>query len=123
QQWAARYNGTGNSSDAGRSIAVDDSGYVYVTGESWGGSLNYDFATIKYNPAGVQIWAVRFNGAGNYVDEPAQLAVDQNGNVYVTGYTIQTTDNYAPSSIILRVFSNGFQSITVQATVQTRRSR
>ncbi|MGA2669569.1 MAG: SBBP repeat-containing protein, partial [Ignavibacteria bacterium] len=88
QLWLARYNGPGNSGDYGRAIAVDDSGNVYVTGESYNTSSLYNFATVKYNSSGVQQWASIYNGPGNNTDEPTRLAIDNSGNVYVTGYTI-----------------------------------
>ena len=40
--WVRRYNGTGNSLDFGRALAVDDSGYVYVTGRSQGAGTSDD---------------------------------------------------------------------------------
>jgi uncharacterized delta-60 repeat protein len=88
QQWVAIYNGPANSGDYGRAIAVDGSGNVYVTGESYG--TLYDFATIKYNSSGVQQWVARWNGPGSNADEPIALALDQSGNVYVTGYSINS---------------------------------
>ena len=84
-EWVARYNGPGNGLDQLRALVVDASGNVYVTGEANLGVGNSDFVTIKYDPSGNQLWAVRYNGAGNGRDYPNAIAVDSVGNVYVTG--------------------------------------
>jgi uncharacterized delta-60 repeat protein len=85
QQWVARYNGPGNSGDYAYALAVDSAGNVYVTGESKGSGTSDDYATIKYNAAGVEQWVARYNGPGNSDDDAAALAIDNAGNVYVTG--------------------------------------
>src|SRR3990172_4776861 len=85
QLWAARYNGPGNGGDGAFAIAVDGQGNVYVTGQSWGGATNDDYATIKYDTNGNQLWVARYNGPGNSDDEAYRIAVDGQGNVYVTG--------------------------------------
>jgi uncharacterized delta-60 repeat protein len=84
--WLAYYNGPTNSSDHGNAVAVDASGYVYVTGRSADPSW-YDYATIKYAPDGTELWVARYAGPGNYIDEAVALAVDADGNVYVTGFS------------------------------------
>lgn len=84
QQWAARYNGPGNSYDRPTASIVDQSGNVYVTGPSGTGFYN-DYNTVKYNKEGVLQWAVQYNGPGDLYDYPTAIKVDQAGNVYVTG--------------------------------------
>ncbi len=86
QQWVARYDGSVNQTDAATSIAVDNSGQVYVTGKSRGPNSNFyvDYATIKYNAFGVEQWVQRYDGFGRD-DEATAIAIDNSGNVYVTG--------------------------------------
>jgi hypothetical protein len=95
QQWVQTYNGPGNSWDEARAIAVDGSANVYVTGYSWGLVTSLDYATIKYNSAGVQQWVQRYNGLGNDDDYARAIVVDGSANVYVTGYSWGTSQDYA----------------------------
>ncbi len=83
--WSAVYNGTANISDLAKMITLDNSGNTYVTGSSAGTGSSIDFITVKYNSAGIQEWAARYNGTANNIDEPDAITTDLNGNVYVTG--------------------------------------
>lgn len=94
QQWLASYNGTGNGNDQARAIALDTSGNVYVTGYVQGAVGGQNFGTVKYNNNGVQQWVVEYNGTGNSVDVPQGVAVQKNGSVYVTGYSVGATGGY-----------------------------
>jgi hypothetical protein len=84
--WETRYNGSSNSSDIAHAIAVDVAGNVYVTGRSKDGA-NYDYATVKYDSVGNELWVAYYNGTGNGADIAEYIAVDATGNVYVTGYS------------------------------------
>ena len=83
--WVRRYNGPGNNRDESNALAVDGFGDVYVTGYSYSGETGYDYATIKYSPDGDTAWVRRYNEPGSNVDEACAIAVDDSGNVYVTG--------------------------------------
>jgi len=87
--WVQTYDGLApGSDDKAYAIAVDGSGNVYVTGNSWGGyETQNDYATIKYDSSGNQLWARRYNGPGNDEDYAYDIAVDASGNAYVTGFS------------------------------------
>ena len=97
QRWVARYNGPDNCSDAGLALALDATGYVYVAGWSIGKATDTDYVTIKYDPEGNELWTSRYNGPGNFEDNASALALDAEGNVYVTGWStgIGTDTDYA----------------------------
>ena len=108
QLWVKRYNGPDNSDDVAVALAIDSSVNVYVTGYSYGADdINADYATIKYGPDGNQLWTRRYNGPDNSDEYAAALAVDNSGNVYVTGssYGIETFSDYAT----VKYASNGIQ--------------
>jgi uncharacterized delta-60 repeat protein len=83
--WDARYDGTASNFDYARALAIDDAGNVYVTGWSKGINTDYDYATVVYDSFGVQQWTARYDGPSNDADQAYAVAVDNAGNVYVTG--------------------------------------
>ncbi len=103
--WVRRYHGTGNTSDYATALAIDNQGNVYVTGYSNGSGSDLDYATVKYNSAGVQQWVARYNGIGNYQDRADAIAVDTQGNVYVTGHCASST--YNMDYVTIKYNSNG----------------
>ncbi len=97
EQWVARYNGPGNSTDRANALSVDSSGNVYITGQSYTAGSHYDYATIKYDSDGIELWVARYNGPLHNLDKANALSVDSSGNVYVTGesYGSGTGSDYA----------------------------
>ena len=90
EQWVARYDGPGGADDYAKAMTVDASGNVYVTGYSHGAGSFYDYATAKYDPAGTLLWVARYDGPGGYNDQASAIAVDTEGNVYVSGQSYGT---------------------------------
>lgn len=97
--WQRRYNGPANGGDIAISVKLDAAQNVYITGFSDGGSSSYDFATLKYDPAGNQQWLQRYNSVANLGDFATAMEVDAAGNVFVTGTcaagTTLTDSNFA----------------------------
>ena len=84
EQWVARYNGSGNAFDYPAAITVDASDNIYITGMSELDTIQ-DYATVKYNPEGVEQWVAIYNGPGDLSDQSEAITVDHSGSVYVTG--------------------------------------
>src|SRR4029453_17339477 len=82
QQWVAQYASPTSWNDIPYAMTVDAAGHVYVTGTSATAGAN-DWATIKYNSAGVQEWLRTQDGGGN--DAAVAIKTDDAGNVYITG--------------------------------------
>jgi uncharacterized repeat protein (TIGR02543 family) len=89
----------GSAYDSGEGIAVDGSGYAYVTGYTSSTSFpvtvgpafsgGYDAFVAKVNPDGSGLDYCRYiGGSGN--DFSYGIAVDGSGYAYVTGYTSST---------------------------------
>jgi uncharacterized delta-60 repeat protein len=84
--WTRRYNDAkANDYDLATDMTVDSEGNIFVTGMSYNNQNGYDCATIKYNSEGIEKWVIHFEGPGD--DVPNALAMNADGEVYVTGYS------------------------------------
>ena len=80
-----------SEADIAYGIAADGSGNVYITGYTQGGldgnsntGVN-DIFSVKYDSSGIKQWT-RQLGTSTF-DTAYGVAVDNSGNVYITGYT------------------------------------
>jgi uncharacterized delta-60 repeat protein len=98
-RWAMNYNGPADSTDMVNALVLDDSGNIFVTGSSIGTGTSTDFATIKYTPLAETVWIRRYNSPANDSDEGSAIAVDNWGNVYVTGSSKGSVTGYDYTTI------------------------
>lgn len=84
--WEKRYDGN-DVYDETRSIILDDSNNVYVSGITGLTDTTWDYLTIKYNSSGYQQWVNTYDGIANAKDMATGITVDNNYNVYVTGFS------------------------------------
>ena len=89
--WVKRYNGSADDNDYAYWLALDGSGNVYVAGQSVETGSDNDITTIKYAPNGDEIWVRHYDGPAHGYDAGQAIAVDADGNAYVTGnHTLAT---------------------------------
>ena len=86
-QWAKRYNGTADGNDLSQGLELDIAGNAYISGTSDSTGSLYDYVTVKYNPSGDTEWTKRYNGPAGDGDLVSSMALDNSGNVYVTGWS------------------------------------
>jgi hypothetical protein len=85
--WMDPYYAHPSDGACGKAVALDNFGNVFVAGysDSVHGGYGNDFCLIKYDYDGNQQWRRRYDGYGQN-DFAEDMAIDDDGNVYVTGY-------------------------------------
>lgn len=104
QTWAQMYNT--NMQKAYSTAATHDSNdNIIVVGCSYVNATNLqDLTVLKYSPGGTLLWQRTFNGGAD--DVAADVVVDNNNNIYVTGYKGGTGLNVA-DYVTLKYNSSG----------------
>jgi hypothetical protein len=81
--WVRTLDGPTHYWDEASSVAVDDSGNVFVTGIDLVGSFSFrDMMTAKYNSSGTLQWVKTLNISSN--DQSNRVLIDNSGNVVVS---------------------------------------
>jgi hypothetical protein len=84
--WTNLYNGPENYVDTPAAVAVDNGGNVFVAGYSLSSNGVNSYVTIAYSGAGLPLWTNRYAGLADSGGSATAMAVDTNGNVFVTGF-------------------------------------
>ena len=92
--WVKRYDGPANQMDDAAALAFDSVGNVYVAGRSKGAGTLEDYLVIKYGADGTVKWLRQYNGPASGSDSARAIAVDNDGNVYVTGRSTGSGTRY-----------------------------
>ena len=109
-QWVQQVGGANN--ETGLSIALDNSGNVFLGGiynsqpmivgsdtlpsNGWGHDALF---LVKFNSSGSLLWARNSTGPGTQGDAVYGLACDASGNVYGTGYFQSATIGFGPHTL------------------------
>lgn len=106
--WVARYHGPSIANDSASAIAVDSSAQqVYVTGSSQNG-FTYDYTTVAYDLCGNQLWVARYSAPDHRSSDANAMALDQAGNVYVTGESSDSAATVAYDADGNQLWANRF---------------
>ena len=86
--WQQQYDYV-SKNDYGVSVTTDNSGNVFVAGAVTNSSNFFDIIVLKYNASGTLLWNYVWNNAiSNLHDVPSAIALDNIGNIVVTGGTL-----------------------------------
>ena len=97
-------------------LITDATGNVYLSGYFWNASITfgattlpnsgtYDLFLVKYNPAGIVVWATGATCAG--IDQGEGIAIDPSGNIYLSG-SFSDTITFGTTTLISRGLTDAF---------------
>ncbi|MBK8550254.1 MAG: SBBP repeat-containing protein [Ignavibacteria bacterium] len=72
----------------GNDLELDMYGNAYATGFITESGSSQNYLTVKYNTNGDSLWNKKYNGTRNHRDISKIVALDINGNLYITGQSI-----------------------------------
>ncbi len=112
--WEYVYNGDGDHYDVVYELKIDPSDNIIITGQSSGPSFSTQWATIKLDPSGNELWVQRYDGGNPQASQyPRGMSVSSTGAVAVGGWARDITFETVHHSVVL-YDSAGTQLFAVQ---------
>jgi len=103
--WERVFDGGNEGLDVPTAMTVDGNGNIIIVGVAYAGT-SIRYVTLKYNAAGTLLWSViDANEVEESWNEPTSVAVDNAGNIAVTGFG--TNADYWQTYYTIKYASNG----------------
>ena len=104
--WVQRYNATATSWDVGADIKMDASGNIYICSKNFTSSTTGEtnISTLKYDNDGALQWVKQFDSGED--DLPGSIGIDGAGNVYVAGFSDQSSAFPSNYSLAILKYNN-----------------
>jgi hypothetical protein len=83
--WLRKYDGASGQNDAPIGLKMDWAGDIIVAGTAIENAFSAGYTLVKYNSDGLKLWVSK-NGTVDQDEIATAMAIDDAGNVYVTGY-------------------------------------
>lgn len=103
--WVQKTGLNPGRADQLRDSAVDSAGNVYLVGAASTTSQGLNFVTVKLSPTGQVLWTAEFDGAAHGDDTARSVDIDAQGDVYVTGSSINARGD--TDIVVIRYTSSG----------------
>jgi len=106
-KWMRNWGGVGNVYSYGHTLVIDSMDNIYVAGETNSmGVGGYDICVIKYNNTGHEQWYTLWGGLED--EYCKDMALDNEGNLYLIGYT-KSFGATISDVLVIKYISSGVQ--------------
>jgi uncharacterized delta-60 repeat protein len=109
-QWTATWDGTNHLHDIPTAITLDDVGNIIVAGSSISFTQQSNYAVVKFNPAGTQLWATTYDYAG-FHDFPTAIVKASNDNIAVTGASASAPNSWDYATLLVNGGTGQVQTV------------
>lgn len=107
QVWMKTYNNpAGTGFDYTEKSVIDPDGNIYAVGTTRTQTTSDDILLLKYNSAGTLLWSKTYNYSYNGIEQPNDIYLDNQGNIYVAGTSTRGPGGYY-DGLLLKFNSNG----------------